>query len=69
MIPGTTSTPESAATQKLIEVMRLRDQDLADHGLRAAHMAAAIAGVVGCSADEVERIYLGGLLHDIGTLG
>lgn len=69
MIPGTTSTTESAATQKLIEVMRLRDRDLADHGLRAAHMAAAIAGELGCSADEIDRIYLGGLLHDIGKLG
>ena len=69
MIPGTTSTTESAATQKLIEVMRLRDLELADHGLRAAHMAAAIAGELGCSSDEIDRIYLGGLLHDIGKLG
>ena len=69
MIPGTTSTTESAATQKLIEVMRLRDRDLADHGLRAAHMAAAIAGELGCSSDEVDRAYLGGVLHDIGKLG
>jgi HD-GYP domain-containing protein (c-di-GMP phosphodiesterase class II) len=69
VIPGTTSTTESAATQKLIEVMRLRDRELADHGLRAAHMAAAIADELGCSSDEVDRIYLGGLLHDIGKLG
>jgi len=69
VIPGTTSTSESAATQKLIEVMRLRDRDLADHGLRAAHMAAAIADELGCSSDEVDRAYLGGLLHDIGKLG
>jgi len=69
VIPGTTSSTESAATQKLIEVMRLRDRDLADHGLRAAHMAAAIGGELGCSSDEVDRIYLGGLLHDIGKLG
>ena len=69
MIPGTTSTTESAATQKLIEVMRLRDRDLADHGLRAAPMAAAIAGELGCSSDEVDRAYLGGVLHDIGKLG
>lgn len=69
MIPGTTDTVESAATQKLIEVMWLRDRALADHGLRAAHMAAAIASELGCSSDEVDRTYLGGLLHDIGKLG
>jgi len=69
MIPGTNSSAESAATQKLIEVMRLRDRDLADHGLRAAYMAAAIAGELGCSSDEIDRTYLGGLLHDIGKLG
>jgi HD-GYP domain-containing protein (c-di-GMP phosphodiesterase class II) len=32
-------------------------------------MAAAIGGELGCSSDEVDRIYLGGLLHDIGKLG
>jgi HD-GYP domain-containing protein (c-di-GMP phosphodiesterase class II) len=69
VIPGTTSRSESAATQKLVEVMRLRDRELADHGLRAAHMAAAIAVELGCSPDEVDRTYLGGLLHDIGKLG
>ena len=69
MIPGTTDTAESAATQKLIEVMRLRDPALADHGLRAAHMAAAIASELGATPDETDRTYLGGLLHDIGKLG
>jgi HD-GYP domain-containing protein (c-di-GMP phosphodiesterase class II) len=70
VIPGTTiNTAESAATQKLLEVMRLRDRALADHGLRAGHMAAAIATEMGGSADEVDRAYLGGLLHDVGKLG
>lgn len=70
MIPGTTiNTAESAATQKLLEVMRLRDRALADHGLRAGHMAAAIAAELGGTADEVDRAYLGGLLHDVGKLG
>lgn len=69
MIPGTTDTAESAATQKLLEVMRLRDPELADHGLRAAHMAAALAGELGLSSAEVDRTYLGGLLHDVGKMG
>lgn len=69
MIPGTSDTAESAATQKLLEVMRLRDPELADHGLRAAHMAAAIAGELDLGADEVDRAYLGGLLHDLGKMG
>jgi HD-GYP domain-containing protein (c-di-GMP phosphodiesterase class II) len=49
--------------------MRLRDPELADHGLRAAHMAAAIAGELGLDADEVDRAYLGGMLHDLGKMG
>jgi len=69
VIPGTSDTAESAATQKLLEVMRLRDPELADHGLRAAHMAAAIAGELDLGADEVDRAYLGGLLHDLGKMG
>lgn len=69
VIPGTTDTAESAATQKLLEVMRLRDPDLADHGLRAAHLAAAIAGEMGFGSEEVDRAYLGGLLHDLGKMG
>lgn len=69
MIPGTSDTAESAATQKLLEVMRLRDPELADHGLRAAHMAAAIAGELDLGTDEVDRTYLGGLLHDLGKMG
>lgn len=32
-------------------------------------MAAAIAGELGGSPDEVDRVYLGGLLHDVGKLG
>lgn len=69
MIPGTITTAESAATQKILEVMRLRDLALADHGLRAGHMAAAIAAELGGSSDEIDRAYLGGLLHDVGKLG
>jgi HD-GYP domain-containing protein (c-di-GMP phosphodiesterase class II) len=70
MIPGTTTTTaESAATQKLLEVIRLRDRSLADHGLRAGHMAAAIAAEMGGTADDVDRAYLGGMLHDVGKLG
>ena len=69
MIPGTSDSAASAATQKLLEVMRLRDPELADHGLRAGHMAAAIAGEMGLSAEEIDRAYLGGLLHDLGKMG
>jgi len=69
MIPGTSDLAESAATQKLLEVMRLRDPELADHGLRAAHMAAAIAGEMGLDTDEIDRAYLGGMLHDLGKMG
>lgn len=69
MIPGVTGDAESAATAKLLAVTRMRDPGLADHGVRAAHVAAAVATELGLTSDEADRVYLGALLHDIGKLG
>ena len=69
MIPGVAGAAESAATTKLIAVTRMRDPGLADHGVRTAHVAAAVAAELGLNSDEVDRVYLGALLHDIGKLG
>ena len=64
-----TGTAESAATAKLIAVTRMRDPGLADHGVRTAHVAAAVAAELGLTSAEADRVYLGALLHDIGKLG
>ena len=69
MIPGTQDAAESAAVAKLLAVMRMRDPALADHGMRTAHVAAAVADEMGLSQAESDHIYLGALLHDIGKLG
>jgi HD-GYP domain-containing protein (c-di-GMP phosphodiesterase class II) len=69
MIRGTADTLASGIVARLIEVVRLRDPALADHGQRAAHIAAAVAEQMGCSEDEVDLTYLGAQLHDIGKLG
>lgn len=69
MIPGTQDAAESAAVAKLLAVMRMRDPALADHGMRTAHVAAAVAGEMGLSQADSDHIYLGALLHDIGKLG
>jgi len=69
MIPGVSGDAESAATAKLIAVTRMRDPGLANHGVRTAHVAAAVATELGLTRDEADRVYLGALLHDIGKLG
>ncbi|HLE39715.1 MAG TPA: HD domain-containing phosphohydrolase [Acidimicrobiia bacterium] len=69
MIPGAVGAAESAATEKLVAVTRLRDPALADHGMRTAHIAAAVASELGLTPEEADRVYLGALLHDIGKLG
>lgn len=63
------ATIESSVAGRLIEVVRLRDARLADHGQRAAHIAAALAQQLGLPPDQVDRVYLGAQLHDVGKLG
>jgi putative nucleotidyltransferase with HDIG domain len=69
VIPGIVGAAESAAAAKLIAVTRMRDPGLADHGVRTAHVAAAVAAELGLDPDEADRVYLGALFHDIGKLG
>jgi len=58
-----------ASIRTLLAATRVRDPALADHGLRAAHIAAALAEQLGARGDDVEHAYLGALLHDIGKIG
>lgn len=69
MIPGTTDATASGIAGRLIDAVRMRDPDLADHGQRAAHVAAAIAMEMGLSTEETDHAYLGAQLHDVGKLG
>lgn len=60
---------DTAAIERLIEVVRLRDPALANHGQRTAHVAAAIAMEMGLDTAGIDRAYLGAQLHDLGKLG
>ena len=58
-----------AITSRLIDVLHRRDADLAKHGQRTAHIAAAIAREMRLDAATIDHVYLGAQLHDIGKLG
>ncbi|HSG80024.1 MAG TPA: HD domain-containing phosphohydrolase, partial [Acidimicrobiia bacterium] len=62
-------TDREAATEKLLAVMRLRDPNLADHAQRTAEIAAAVAQELGLDRTELDHVYLGAQLHDVGKLG
>jgi len=64
-----TADPTSLLVSRLIDVVRMRDPDLAGHGQRAAHIAAAIAMELDLDTATIDRTYLGAQLHDIGKLG
>ena len=70
-IDGDTAKSDASRTvvSRLIEVIRLRDPELADHGQRAANVAAAIAAEMGLDTATIDHAYLGAQLHDIGKLG
>lgn len=69
VIPGTDDPTASSIAGRLIDVVRLRDPALADHGQRAAHVAAAVAMELGLATEQIDHVYLGAQLHDIGKLG
>ena len=54
---------------KLVAVLELRDPNLATHGRRTGEIATAIGGQLGMGVDDLDRVYLAGVLHDIGKLG
>ena len=64
----TTPTTESIVA-KLLEVLRLRDPAIADHGQRTADIAVAIGVEMGCTVDTLDHLYLASQLHDLGKLG
>ena len=57
-----------AVTRKFAEVIRLRDESLADHLHRSAEVACAIGAQLGADMDTLDLLYTAGFLHDVGKL-
>lgn len=55
-------------TRKFAEVIRLRDESLADHLHRTAEVACAIGAQLGADMDTLDLLYTAGFLHDVGKL-
>jgi putative nucleotidyltransferase with HDIG domain len=53
----------------LANAIDMRDSYISSHSERIAQWAAEIARQMGCNTQEVQAIYWGGLLHDIGKIG
>jgi len=53
----------------LANAIDMRDTYTNSHSQRIAEWAAATARILGCPAQEVQAVYWGGLLHDIGKIG
>jgi two-component system cell cycle response regulator len=58
-----------AAVLVLAETLDIRDSGTARHSQTVSRYAAAIARELGMSEDEVERVRLAGVVHDVGKIG
>jgi len=72
MLPTVSSAelpiPDALAVQALTAVTRVHDQGTSAHAQRVVAMAEATARVLGRSAEEIQLVRLGALLHDIGKI-
>ncbi|MFH1486948.1 MAG: HD domain-containing phosphohydrolase, partial [Chloroflexota bacterium] len=57
------------AVAALGEALEAKDKYTRGHSRRVADIAANFAGVIGLPPEDVRRIHLAGLLHDIGKIG
>jgi putative nucleotidyltransferase with HDIG domain len=53
----------------LANAIDIRDSYTSDHSQRIARLAVETAKELGCNEDELQMIYWGSLLHDIGKIG
>lgn len=60
--------PDVLAIQALTAVARVHDQGTSAHAQRVVAMAEATARALGRSAEEIQLVRLGALLHDIGKI-
>lgn len=58
-----------ATVEALAAAVDAKDPYTRGHAQRVSIYAAAIAGALGLSATQVERVRLAGLLHDVGKIG
>ncbi|MHB1844654.1 MAG: HD-GYP domain-containing protein [Deltaproteobacteria bacterium] len=65
--PGRAGSPD-VGIEGLLEALRVHDPYTAGHGERVAVYTQELARALGAPADELQRVYLAGLLHDIGKL-
>jgi HD-GYP domain-containing protein (c-di-GMP phosphodiesterase class II) len=53
----------------LANAIDIRDTYTSDHSQRIAALGVETAKLMGCNSDDIQRIYWGSLLHDIGKIG
>lgn len=58
-----------ATVSTMANALAARDTYTEGHADRVANYSKQIAQIMGLSEDEIEYIYLGGLLHDVGKIG
>jgi putative nucleotidyltransferase with HDIG domain len=59
----------ASVVRALTSAIDAKDPYTCGHSDRVARLAVALARRMGCSAEELDTIYLSGLLHDIGKIG
>jgi HD-GYP domain-containing protein (c-di-GMP phosphodiesterase class II) len=59
----------SSVVRALTSAIDAKDPYTCGHSDRVARLSVALARQVGCSTDDLNTIYLSGLLHDIGKIG
>ncbi|HET8580080.1 MAG TPA: HD-GYP domain-containing protein [Nitrospiraceae bacterium] len=57
------------SVQMMAQAVDLKDPYTSNHSQRVSRYAVRIARAIGLPEDEVERIRIGGLMHDIGKIG
>jgi HD-GYP domain-containing protein (c-di-GMP phosphodiesterase class II) len=53
----------------LANAIDIRDTYTSDHSQRIASLGVETAKIMNCDSDDVQRIYWGSLLHDVGKIG
>jgi HD-GYP domain-containing protein (c-di-GMP phosphodiesterase class II) len=59
----------ASVVRALTSAIDAKDQYTCGHSDRVARLSVRLAREVGCSTEELNTIYLSGLLHDIGKIG